>query len=811
MELLAPAGSLEICKAVINAGADAVYLGGKSFSARAYAGNLTNSEIIEALEYAHLRGAKIYLTVNTLFKERELVKIIPFIKPLYEEGLDAVIVQDYGCMKMIMENFPGLGIHASTQMAVMTHFFVEHLKEIGVERVVLPREMTLDEIKNIYDKTGMDLEIFVHGALCYSYSGLCLFSSMHGNRSGNRGSCAQPCRLMYEAEGNKGRLLCTKDIATIKIIPDIINSGAKSLKIEGRMKNVYYAAGVTHIYRKYIDSFYDGDFENRFSGSGENDLKKLAALYNRGSFSEGMFFGAAGKQLMSPDRANNRGIAALKVLQNRRGRIDFKALEEINAGDVFEIEGEKSFTSGKKVKKDGLLTVDLPARYGLKKGSVIYRMNDAGLQTYIMDTFVNKEKPVYIDMTVFARVGEPIRLLLKHVHTGCEAEVSGEYVQEAKSKGVIRDDLIKRICKLGGTGFICRQAEVFSDDNIFISNGGVNDLRRKGLLELTEKVLNLSKKSENNKKSNFLFAIDEKNDIMSGCMPEDVYFSAQVSTGEQLGVCLQASEIKRLYISLQAIREYEDFTVLSCGIEKEKAARMIMEKLSSSGKEFYIALPYFLREKHISLFEEDILYALGTVCSGFLVRSADQLCALSKVFSALKTDRLSGVKIVADYHMYAYNSSSLFFIKELVRKQGFIPEMLTSPVELTGREISDIGFVSSDVEAVCYGRMALMLDGHCVLKTTAGCNKRNGFVKLKDEKGVDHIVRTDCRYCGNIIYDSSPVYLFDEYIKAGFRRLRLDLTDESKEDITELMRIIRDKDFDGKTGSNKGKFYTGIL
>ena len=846
-EILAPAGSPEICRAVINAGADAVYLGGKHFSARAYAGNFETDEIIEALEYAHLRGTKIYLTVNTLFKENEIGRIVPFLEPLYEAGLDAVIVQDYGCMKVVRECFPELSVHASTQMAVMTHFFVDHLKSFGVERVVLPREMTLEEIKSIYDETGMDLEVFVHGALCYSYSGLCLFSSMHGNRSGNRGSCAQPCRLMYEAEGKKGRLLCTKDIAALGIIPQIIDAGAKSLKIEGRMKNVYYAAGVTHIYRKYIDSFYAGNFEREFARSGEKDIKKLAALYNRGSFSEGMFSGMKGKSLMSLNRANNRGIAALKVVSNDRGHIRFMALEEINPGDVFEIKDEKSFTAGVHVQTGGILETDLPARYDIRTGSVLYRMNDAVLQDHISENFVKRNKPVTVEMTFYANVGKPARLHLLHRKTGCEAEVTGEMVQRAQSKCVNEDDLKKRICKLGGTDFVCDKAEIISDDNIFVSNGGINELRRNGISKITEIILNLSKKSEKNKKSNFLFANTEKNDIISGCMPERLTFSVQISTGEQLAYCLEScigyGEIGRLYVTPRAFKEYAGVSgkVSQKSGSDTEAAVKFKERFAVTGKELFIALPLFLREKHIRLFEEDAELALALDPEGFLVRNADQLCLLSDIFRKKKCEK--AFKIVADYQLYAYNSSSADYISNLIKDKGFIMDRFCAPAELTCSEIADMG-LAERYEAVCYGRMVLMLDEHCVLKTLGKCRCASGtetgeyktkvkgfhfdrchaefagelservkdFIQMKGEKGETYRVKPDCRYCSNIIYDSDPVFLFDEYInKAGFKRLRLDLTDERKEEISALMKIIRGNDFKNKTGVNTARFYTGIL
>ena len=260
-ELLAPAGSMESLKAAVHAGADAVYMGGQRFGARAYADNPDQDHLKEAIDYCHLHGRSLYLTVNTLLKEQEMCELYDYLAPLYEHGLDAAIVQDMGVLSFVREQFPDLPIHASTQMTVTGADGAEFLKEFGVTRVVTARELSLKEIREIYEKTGMEIESFVHGALCYCYSGQCLFSSLIGGRSGNRGRCAQPCRLPYElyqkeqavrnAEGMY--LLSPKDMCALELLPEILKSGVYSLKIEGRMKKPEYTAGVVRIYRKYLD------------------------------------------------------------------------------------------------------------------------------------------------------------------------------------------------------------------------------------------------------------------------------------------------------------------------------------------------------------------------------------------------------------------------------------------------------------------------------------------------------------------------------------------------------------------------------
>lgn len=292
VELLAPAGSYDSLRAAINAGADAVYIGGSVFGARAFADNLDEENMLKAIDYIHLHGKKLYLTVNTLLKNDEIRnQLFEYLHPLYKHGLDAVIVQDMGVFKFIRENFPDLDIHASTQMTVTGVYSAKMLKEAGATRVVTARELSLDELKKIHDNVDIEIESFIHGALCYCYSGQCLLSSMLGGRSGNRGRCAQPCRLPYDVTGknmknndNEKYVLSPKDMCTLEIIPDIIESGVYSMKIEGRMKSPEYVAGVVEMYRKYID-MYISQGRDGFRVD-ENDYQKLTSLYSRNGFSQ---------------------------------------------------------------------------------------------------------------------------------------------------------------------------------------------------------------------------------------------------------------------------------------------------------------------------------------------------------------------------------------------------------------------------------------------------------------------------------------------------------------------------------------------
>ena len=294
LEVLAPAGSFESMKAAVAAGADAVYMGGSRFGARAYADNPDEHGLLEAIDYVHLHGRRLYMTVNTLFKEEEMGELYQYLLPYYREGLDAVIVQDLGAMDFMRRNFPEIDLHASTQMTITGVNGARLLKELGASRVVTARELSLDEIRRIRDQVDVEIESFVHGALCYCYSGQCLMSSLIGGRSGNRGRCAQPCRLPYEVRENgkkpgeplnrkqERNVMSMKDLCTLDLIPDLAAAGIYSLKIEGRMKSPRYTAGVVSIYRKYVDRFLEYGPEGYFVEP--EDKKVLSDLFDRGGF-----------------------------------------------------------------------------------------------------------------------------------------------------------------------------------------------------------------------------------------------------------------------------------------------------------------------------------------------------------------------------------------------------------------------------------------------------------------------------------------------------------------------------------------------
>ncbi len=428
IELLAPAGSFEIFKAVISAGADAVYVGGALFGARAYANNFSKEELLEAIDYAHLHGCKLYLTVNTLLKERELEEqLYTYLLPYYEQGLDGVIVQDIGAMAFIRTHFPNMEIHTSTQMTVTNRYGAELMKELGASRVVTARELSFAEVRDISEHVEVEIESFVHGALCYCYSGQCLLSSVIGGRSGNRGRCAQPCRLPYEALKEDGKrmsnpktpyILSPKDLCTIKILPQLVQAGIYSFKIEGRMKQVEYAAGVVSIYRKYIDLYLEkGEAGYRVT---EEDYQRLLDLGNRSGFTEGYY-----KQY------NGADMITFEQPSHKKGN---EALQEEIRKDYVQTERKE------KIKGILNLSKDFPAKMTV----------------------------VYQDITV---------------------TITGDIVQGALKQPLSYEKIAENMKKTGNTAFEFEDLQIEMTEAIFMPMKSLNQLRRDALDELTEELL----------------------------------------------------------------------------------------------------------------------------------------------------------------------------------------------------------------------------------------------------------------------------------------------------------------------------------
>lgn len=439
LEVLAPAGSFESMKAAVAAGADAVYMGGSRFGARAYADNPDEHGLLEAIDYVHLHGRRLYMTVNTLFKEEEMGELYQYLLPYYREGLDAVIVQDLGAMDFMRRNFPEIDLHASTQMTITGVNGARLLKELGASRVVTARELSLDEIRRIRDQVDVEIESFVHGALCYCYSGQCLMSSLIGGRSGNRGRCAQPCRLPYEVRENgkkpgeplnrkqERNVMSLKDLCTLDLIPDLAAAGIYSLKIEGRMKSPRYTAGVVSIYRKYVDRFLEYGPEGYFVEP--EDKKVLSDLFDRGGFTPGYY-----------EQHNGRDMVALK---------------------------------------------EKPA----------FREGNQKLFDYLDKTYVEAELKEAINGRAVLEEGKPSELELSLAGGVCpggslaQVRVEGQAPQKAQNQPLTEDKILKQLGKTGNTPFAFANLEVELKGGLFMPVQAQNELRRAGLEALEQAVL----------------------------------------------------------------------------------------------------------------------------------------------------------------------------------------------------------------------------------------------------------------------------------------------------------------------------------
>ena len=437
VEILAPAGTYEAFEAAIRSGADAVYAGGNLFGARAYAGNFDEETMIRAIREAHLYGRRLYLTVNTLIKEREMKeRLFSFLKPFYENGLDAVLVQDLGALAFIREQFPDLAIHASTQMSVAGALGAGFLKQYGVERVVPARELSLAEIRKMKEETGLEIECFVQGALCYSYSGQCLFSSMLGGRSGNRGQCAQPCRLKYQAEGQKkpSCILSLKDIMALEDLPDLIEAGVDSFKIEGRMKKPEYVSETVRVYRKYTDLYLKkGRAGYQVS---EEDKQRLMDLYNRGGSCRGYYHVQNGPEMLTPDRSNHAGIHSACVERQKGRSLLAKALVPLQKGDVLEISPKENVTLGQDVKKGGQFQLLVAKGTTVRPRTILARVRNERLIQEIQERIRAAEARRPVQAKAMFCMDEPSKLILKS--GSFSVRVEGSSPQAAKKQAVDR-------------------------------------------------------------------------------------------------------------------------------------------------------------------------------------------------------------------------------------------------------------------------------------------------------------------------------------------------------------------------------------
>ena len=783
VEILAPAGSMECLKAAIAAGADAIYTGGALFGARAYAHNLTEEELLEAIDYVHLHGRRLYLTVNTLIKDREMEKqMYDYLLPYYRQGLDAVIVQDIGLFRFIRKHFPDLPIHASTQMTLTGVDGAKFLEKEGAQRIVTSRELSMAEVKKIADETELEIESFVHGALCYCYSGQCLFSSFIGGRSGNRGQCAQPCRLLYRTPEAKRPqyLLSLKDICTLELIPEMIESGIYSFKIEGRMKKPEYAAAVAFQYRKYADlylKYYEecpaeedpAAYAMKKYRVREEDRQMLLDLYNRGGFHTGYYHTQNGREMISLNRPNHAGVPAVKVLAKKGRNVTAKALTDLYPQDIIELPMRKgsekadNYTCKDAVRKGMNVQIPVFADTPFKRDEIWMRTRNSTLIDTLREEFVNGKIKERICGTFRLYPQEKATLTVKC--RDAEITVAGEKAQEALSQPMSRERIEKQLRKTGNTEFEFSFLKAEIGEKVFLPMQSLNELRREALETLEKVICEKYRRSGEVK--------DPEEDKTELSMEEEILsgWTASVRTAEQMEVILEEEAIGRIYA---------DCTMFSRIWEKDSYVEWIT-KVHAAGKEIYLVMPYIFRERTRKQYEAAYNRIFGAGWDGILIANYES-------FAFLKEHGYTG-RIMTDYNLYEFNQESRKFWKE----KGVFE--FTAPVELTERELQDLRV--KDGEVIVYGYLPMMISAGCIQKTTRGCLKKSGQTTITDRYRNPFVVKNECDYCYNILYNYVPLYLGDrmeEVYQIGPGRIRLMFTTERQQEVRQILSAY----FEGK-------------
>lgn len=749
VEILAPAGSYDCFHAALLAGADAVYAGGPYFGARAYAKNFTEEELRKAIDEAHLHGLRFYLTVNTLVKDEEIPRLADYLEPLYQSGLDAVIVQDAGVFAQIRDAFPKLDIHASTQMTVTGAFGAGFLKECGAVRVVPARELSLEEIRHMKRETGMEIECFVHGALCYCYSGQCLMSSLIGGRSGNRGQCAQPCRLPYSVEGKKGHLLSLKDICTLELIPELIEAGIDSFKIEGRMKGPEYVAGVTSIYRKYVE-LYEVAGKEKFSVS-QKDKEILMDLYNRGGFHTGYYHQRNGKSMICADRPNHAGVPALKIISQKGREASACVLTEIHKGDVLSFPQKGNYTFGGDCRKNSSIKLPVPQGVHLKKDSILYRTRNEKLLADLQK-FCSGKPQEKITGFLRLRPGEPAELTVEAGGISVRA-VSGIPVEQAQKTPLEEQRIRKQLEKTGNTEFIFEQLEISLEGNVFLPMQQINEMRRDALEALQNKICGQFHRAYAPKEAPLYKSApsvmeNSPSENVKACRTE---VSVLAGTEEQLKEVCAFPEISRVYLDSRMFRGLPGGTVLEGLLYR-------IQKMQEQGVGVYLALPYILRRKTAEQLEESLAGISSLDFDGVMLRNYDSYgwwkAAASKNRQKDQKKVWQDRNVILDQNLYILNQpAKAFWLRQGIHE-------FTVPAELNRREIAGLG--AGDMEMVVYGYLPVMITAQCVGNTVDRCRGADGTRVLTDRYQNNFYVENRCADCYNIIYNSVPLCLFDE-------------------------------------------------
>ncbi|OPJ55175.1 DUF3656 domain-containing U32 family peptidase [Alkalithermobacter paradoxus] len=759
-ELLAPVGSFDSLKAAVQNGADAVYLGGKEFSARASASNFDRENLKKAVEYAHIRDVKVYVALNTLIKESEIERCIEYVKYLYDIDVDAIILQDIGIASIIKENFPDFEIHASTQMVAHSIEDVKYLEDMGFSRVVLARELTIDEINYICNNTSVDIEIFVHGALCVCYSGQCLMSSMIGGRSGNRGRCAQPCRMEYDlVDLNtlsridvKGKyLLSPKDLNTIENLDKVIKSKVLSLKIEGRMKRPEYVATVVSAYREALDNY----IKNKDMNVKKEVKDDLYSIFNR-KFTGGYILGNRGKEIMNPQKPNNIGLYIGKVLDydKKAKRLTIKLENTLRKGDGINLGGGiiGRILIGDKILDEAhsksIIKLDFTGN--AKKGQEVYKTLDSHLLDKARKSYENdiENKKINIQCNITLKLDDYPKLRIVDNRKNEIIVISDKKVEKAIKIPIDDEKIKKQLSKLGNTPYTLENINIQKDDDISIPVSILNEMRRSAIEKLD------NKRKKLNQREDVEIRIDE--DAKTNKAIRDIKIRIKIKSIDVLKEIIN-EDIDLIY--------YEDSDTLKEAIEICK----------SKNKNIAYSLPRIVRNDQYKIINKVFDENIENI----------QVCNIGSI-NKFKDK----VNMYGDYSLNVFNSNSIKHLKNKGLKAIAIsPELNIYEIGEVLKNSQDI-----DVEGIVYGRIPLMISEYCPLGTlTDNCNRgcKNKRYGLRDSRGEIFPISKD-EFCRGIIYNSKILCVVDELekiIKSGINVLRLDFTLEEVKEIKDIVKM----------------------
>lgn len=803
IEILAPAGGFEALTAGVANGADAVYLGGNLFNARQFAANFSNEKLKKAIEYCHGHNVKVYITVNTLLLNHELEEAAEYLYFLYSIGVDAVIIQDLGLLFFIKEVIPGLTVHASTQMTIHNEYGANYLWNKGVERVVLARELSINDIKAIQDNSPIELEIFVHGALCISYSGQCLFSSMVGGRSGNRGRCAQPCRLPYKlVETKDGRvtkewtspgeyLLSPRDLNTIQILPELIQAGVDSFKFEGRMKRPEYVATVIRIYRQALDRYYN-DTKNYHVDP--EDLVALEQIFNRDFTQAYLFKEKPGADLMSFTRPNNRGIFLGRVVDFEKGRAIVKLETDLSLGDGIQawvsVGGRKgeivknillNGTNVEKAAKGSLVHMELPR--GIKKGDRIFKTYDQRLMEKAQSTYTEGPKipRVRLDLAVEGEIDKPLKIQAVD-ELGNKITVYSEInCQKAIKHSLDQEILAKQLGRLGETNYTLGELTIDLHGELMLPISELNKIRRKITTELEEETNKNNNKpkitSEEFIKSKKHFFRHAKNNIHS-YQKNKINLNIKVGDYEAFIEAFK-ERVDNIYIPLIPLKN------------KRFSLEQVKDAIIEGKKDNIKIIPFFPRIIHSSKIQD-----IALIIKELKETNPDGLMVGNLGLIQFIKDYAPEIPIYCDYSLNITNwSTAKFLLRDKAINLCLSPELNFTQLASFPLDILQAS------ECLVHGQIPLIVSKYCPTSAISGCAKcKNKGIALKDRKDYIFPLEMDA-HCTMHLYNANVLSVIDNlnrFIDMGIGGIRLEMERESGKLVEKVIKYYQEGLFNGQ-------------